>query len=172
MRVRLERWDESGLELLRRQNAPEMMAHLGGPETDEQVLNRQERYLRAGDGGEMLRVLLEPGGEVAGTVGYWEREWQGEQVYETGYSILPEFQGRGLAVAAVREVLKRAAADGRLRYMHAFPHVDNVASNVVCRKAGFELLGEVEFEFPKGCFDMSNDWRADLTQIARSRPAQ
>ena len=176
-RLRLEPWAEDGLELLRRQNTPEMTSHLGGPETETQVLDRHQRYLRlaraAGQGsgaGQMLRIILPGlgGGEVAGTVGYWEREWQGEKVYETGYAILPEFQGRGLAVAALLAVLPLAAAERRYRYIHAFPSVQHTASNAVCRKAGFELAGECEFEYPKGHFEQSNDWRADLTALRSS----
>ena len=34
--------------------------------------------------------------------------------------------------------------------MHAFPNVDNAPSNAICRKLGFELLEECEFEFPRG----------------------
>jgi RimJ/RimL family protein N-acetyltransferase len=113
-----------------------------------------------------VRILVEPGDEVAGTVGYWEREWQGERVYETGYAILPEFQGRGLAVAALRAVVSSAAGEGALRYIHAFPHVEHAASNAVCRKAGFELVGMYEFEYPKGHFAPSSDWRLDLTGIS------
>jgi RimJ/RimL family protein N-acetyltransferase len=168
-RVRLEAWTEDSMGLLRSQNTPEMTEHLGGPETEEQLLSRHQRYLRlarnaAGDGkGQMLRVVL-PGGEVAGTAGYWEREWQGEEIYETGYGILPEYQGRGLAVAALQEVVRWAAAEGKHRYIHAFPSVAHTASNAVCRKAGFELAGQCEFEYPKGHFASSNDWRADLTE--------
>jgi hypothetical protein len=32
----------------------------------------------------------------------------------------------------------------------------------VCRKAGFTLLGETEFEYPPGHLMRSNDWRLDL----------
>jgi RimJ/RimL family protein N-acetyltransferase len=162
--IRLERWDESGLELLRRQNSPEMMEHLGGPETEEQIVGRQERYMRLDGPGRMLRIFVEPEGEVAGSVGYWERKWQGERTYETGYAILPEFQGRGLAVAALRAVVERAAEEGGHQYIHAFPHVTHTASNAVCERVGFELVGEFEFEYPKGHFAPSNDWRAALTR--------
>jgi hypothetical protein len=40
--------------------------------------------------------------------------------------------------------------------------VSNGASNAVCRRAGFELLGESEFEYPPGTTIVSNDWRYDL----------
>jgi RimJ/RimL family protein N-acetyltransferase len=160
--VRLEPWAEDGLDLLRRTNAPEMTDHLGGPESEEQLISRHERYLDLRGKGQMFRVVLLPEGDVVGSTGYWERVWQDEVVYETGYGILPEFQGRGLAVAATVAVVEEAAAQAKHRYLHAFPSVDHVASNAVCQKAGFEFVAECEFEYPKGTFIRSNDWRADL----------
>jgi RimJ/RimL family protein N-acetyltransferase len=163
--VRIEPWSEADLDLLRRINAPEMKRHLGGPETEEQVLDRHERYVRFADTGKgcMFRVVLLPEGEAVGSVGYWERVWRGETAYEMGWSILPRYQGRGLATAAVAAVVAEARARRTHRYAHAFPSVDNPASNAVCRRAGFQLLGETEFEFPPGQLMRSNDWRLDLT---------
>ncbi|MEU8260496.1 GNAT family N-acetyltransferase [Micromonospora sp. NPDC048999] len=162
--VRITRWSSAGLELLRQLNTHEVRQHTGGPETDEQVVARHGRYL-AGPGprsGHMYTVAL-PDGETVGSVGYWAREWRGEQVYEMGWAILPAYQGRGLATAAVRAVIAEAGADGDRRSAHAYPSVDNPASNAVCRKAGFTLLGETEFEYGPGQMMRSNDWRIDLT---------
>ena len=162
-KVRLEPWAEDGLDLLRRTNTPEMTDNLGGPETEAQLLARHGRYLALkGDDGQMFRVVLLPEGEVVGSVGFWARDWRDEPVFETGYGIVPEFQGRGLAVAALKAVVEAAARQGGRRFVYAFPHVDHAASNAVCRKAGFELVGESEFEYPKGTFLLSNEWRADL----------
>ena len=162
--VRLDPWTDADLDLLRRLNTPEVWAHLGGPETEEKVLERHARYLDVGpDGaGRMFTVVLGPDGPAAGSIGYWEREWQGALVYETGWNILPEFQGRGIATAAAREVIARARAERRHTRLHAYPSVDNPGSNAVCRKAGFSFAGEQEFEFPKGTFMRCNDWRYDL----------
>ncbi|MEO3928000.1 GNAT family N-acetyltransferase [Micromonosporaceae bacterium B7E4] len=163
-RVRIEPWSEGDLDLLRRINTPEMKRHLGGPETEEQVLARHERYVRFGGGqGCMFRVVALPEEVPVGSVGYWERNWHDQTVYEMGWSILPAYQGRGLATAALLAVVDEARARRTHRYAHAYPSVDNAASNAVCRKAGFELLGETEFEFPKGRLMRSNDWRLDLT---------
>ncbi|MEU9793356.1 GNAT family N-acetyltransferase [Streptomyces sparsogenes] len=160
--LRLEPWSEAGLNILHRQNTPEMTEHLGGPETEQAIVDRHQRYLRL-HGGEMLIVRL---GEVAvGSVGYWEREWEGEDVYETGYGILTEFGGHGYAAEALRLAADRAAARGARCYLHAFPHVNHAASNAVCRKAGFELVGKVSFEYPKGTWLESNDWRLDLSAL-------
>lgn len=160
--LRLEAWSEAGLTILHRQNTPGMTEHVGGPETEQAVIARHQRYLGL-EGGEMLIVRL---GDVAiGSVGYWEREWGGADVYETGYGILPEFGGHGYAAESLRLAADRAAARGTRRHLHAFPHVDHAASNAVCRKAGFELIGEVSFEYPKGTWLQSNDWRLDLSAL-------
>jgi RimJ/RimL family protein N-acetyltransferase len=165
--VRLDEWSAGDLDLLRRVNAPDMTSFLGGPESDEQVVARHGRYLAlSGAGtGRMFRVTVLPEQIPAGTIGYWEKDWRGETVYETGWSTLPELQGRGIAVAAARAVALRAAAERRHRWLHAYPKVEHAASNAVCRKAGFELLGEADFEYPAGHPIRCNDWRLDLSTV-------
>ena len=46
--------------------------------------------------------------------------------------------------------------------MHAFPAVENAPSNAICRKLGFTLLDEHDFEYPPGTVMRCNDWRLDL----------
>ncbi|NGO10346.1 GNAT family N-acetyltransferase [Streptomyces sp. HC44] len=159
--VKLEPWAEGDFWLLQRVNSPEMTAHLGGPETEEKLVSRHQRYVGL-ERGRMYRVTLADTGDTVGSIGYWERVWRDREVWETGWGVLPEFQGRGLAAKAARAVIEAARAAGEHQYLHAFPSVDHSASNAVCRKAGFELLGAVEFEYPKGHWIMSNDWRVDL----------
>ena len=159
--IQLEPWADKDLDLLWRLNTPEIWAHLGGPETEEQVLKRHARYLDAETAsGGMFTIVLD--GMTAGSIGYWEREWQDETVYETGWNVLPEFQGMGVATAAAKAIIDRASAAGRHRWLHAYPSVDNPASNAICRKAGFTFAGEHDFEFPKGRFMRCNDWRHEL----------
>jgi RimJ/RimL family protein N-acetyltransferase len=161
--IRLEAWTDAGLSLLRQANTPEMMAHLGGPETEEQLLDRHQRYLRLADpqDGQMFAVVL-PDGQPAGIIGYWERSGQHGPGYETGWHVLPGFQGRGIATAAARAVAEFARAQHRHRYLHAFPAADHPASNAVCRKAGFTLLGETDIEYPPGSVMRCNDWQLEL----------
>lgn len=161
-RVRLTPWTDADLDLLRRLNTPEIWAHLGGPETEEKVLERHARYLDTGSAGSgrMYTIVL-PEGTVTGGIGYWEREWQGVMVYETGWNVLPEFQGRGIASAAAEEIIALARAERRHRRLHAYPSVGNPASNAICRKAGFTLVADHEFEF-NGALMHCNDWRYDL----------
>ncbi|SES48467.1 Acetyltransferase (GNAT) domain-containing protein [Streptomyces sp. yr375] len=111
----------------------------------------------------MYRVVLADGGQSVGSIGYWETEWRGGVVWETGWGILPEFQGRGLAALAARALVAVVGqAAGGHPALHAFPKVDNAPSNGVCRKAGFTLLGQVDLEYPKGNPIRSNDWYVDL----------
>lgn len=138
-----------------------MTEHLGGPETQAQLEVRLKRYVAATtDEARMFKVIAD--GEPAGGVGFWAREWQGERIYETGWGVFPEFQGRGIATGAMELLIPIARVANRHQWMHAFPAPDNGRSNAICRKLGFELLGEVDFEYPKGHWMPSNDWRLGL----------
>ena len=77
-----------------------------------------------------------------GTIGVWASEWAGEEVSETGWMVLPEHQGKGHASAALAALLERARPDDRWGDIHAFPGATNAPSNALCRKFGFEQLGE------------------------------
>ncbi len=143
---------------------PAMTAYLGGPESKDKIRERYQRYLTFCDSGEgcMYVIVVGPERLAAGSVGYWERDWEGRKIWESGWSVLPEFQGKGIATLATAAVAEQARTHGKHRYMHAFPAIDNGASNAICRKLGFTLLGEYEFEYPAGHFMRCNDWVLDL----------
>lgn len=166
MSVRIEPWSDADLALLYRLNAPEMLEHLGGPESDEQILARHKRYLEIGmkGTGRMFSIVLLPELEAVGNIGYWERVWQEETIYEIGWGVLPPYQGRGIAAAATAATLASASAEQKHRYIHAFPSVDNPASNAICRKLNFSLISECAFEYPPGNAIRCNDWRIDLNE--------
>jgi RimJ/RimL family protein N-acetyltransferase len=160
--IRLEPWGDGDLPLLKRLLGDSaMMTHLGGPEPAAKIAERQQRYLADP---RQTRIVIAATGEAVGWVGYWDRMWQEQPVFETGWSVLPEWQGQGIASRATALALAAARADGDRRYVHAFPSVDNGPSNRVCIKLGFELMGEVSFEYPPGSGDVlpCNDWRFDL----------
>jgi RimJ/RimL family protein N-acetyltransferase len=162
--VRLEPWGDGDLPLVQQlMGDPVMTEHLGGPESPEKLVDRQRRYeqLAASGRGSMLKIVDEAG-SAAGSVGYWEKDWRGGQIWEIGWMVLPAFQGRGLAGRATEQAIALARADGRHRFLHAFPSVDNAPSNAICRKLGFLLLGECDFEFPRGHWMRCNDWQLDL----------
>lgn len=163
--VAIRPWSEGDLPLLERLMGDlGMTEHLGGPESPEKIRERHERYCRSSDTGKdrMFVIVLGPGRIATGSIGYWKRTWQGERVLETGWSVLPEFQGQGIATKAIPAVVDRARAEGEHRFMHAFPSVENGPSNAICRKTGFTLQGEIDFEYPPGHFMRCNDWRLDL----------
>ncbi|HEX6552829.1 MAG TPA: GNAT family N-acetyltransferase [Ktedonobacteraceae bacterium] len=164
--VRLEPWGEGDLALLKKlMGDPEMTRHLGGPESDEQITARHANFLRLTEEGSarVCKIVLQATSEAVGSVVYWEHPWRGEQIYEIGWEVLPAFQGLGIASAATREAIVMARSDGKHRFLHAFPSVDNLPSNAICRKLGFTLIEECEFEYPKGSFMQCNDWRLDLS---------
>lgn len=140
---------------------PAMMRHLGGPESPDAIRSRHQRYL-ASDPATTGLFTIEAGREPVGWVGYWKSEWQGQAVWECGWHVLPEAQGCGVATAAVSLMLDRVRAHGVHDVIHAFPSVRNVASNALCRRVGFELLGEVEVEYPRESMMRANDWRLNL----------
>jgi len=142
---------------------PTMTLHLGGPESPEALQSRHERYL-ASDPETGGLFTIEVGAEkiAAGWVGYWESEQRGEMAWECGWHVLPEFQGAGVASSATRLALAHAGARRLHRFVYAFPAVQNEASNALCRRLGFELLGEAEVEYPKGHLMHSNEWRFEL----------
>lgn len=163
--VHLEPWTEHDLPLLTRLlGDPRMTEHLGGPESPQKLAERQERYTRlAAIGPEcMYRIVVTATGQPVGSVGLWESTDHGVAVYETGWSVLPEYQGQGIATAATAQVIDIARQQHKHRYLHAYPAVLNHPSNAVCRKLGFTLLGSEEAEYPPGTPFHCNNWRLDL----------
>ncbi|GAA1847400.1 GNAT family N-acetyltransferase [Agromyces salentinus] len=163
--VTLVPWSADDLDLLRRANTPELMDQMGGPETDEQVIARHEKYQRLWREGTgfQFRIVIPGHPEGVGIVGYWELAHGDEPAFESGWSVEAEYRGLGIAPAAVLAMFAAVRARGDVRPVHAYPRVDNPASNAVCRKAGFTLLGPVEFEVTPGRVLHTNDWVHDLS---------
>jgi RimJ/RimL family protein N-acetyltransferase len=94
--IQLELWTEDDLPLVQALlGDPVMTEYLGGPEAPDKIVERHARYVGAPG---CLKIVVD--GVGAGWVGYWEHEWQGEEIYEMGWSVLPGFQGRGVAYQA------------------------------------------------------------------------
>jgi RimJ/RimL family protein N-acetyltransferase len=158
--VRLEPWGPGDHDLLARLlGDPAMMTHLGGPESPAKIADRQRRY--EADPAQ-LKIVLSDGLAPAGWVGSWPREWRGGEVLELGWSVLPEMQGRGIARAATAAMIERIRAGRPDARLHAFPGVDNAASNALCRSLGFTLLGAFDLEYPPGHALRCNDWALHL----------
>jgi RimJ/RimL family protein N-acetyltransferase len=163
--VGLRSWTDDDLPLLRGLLAdPGMMTYLGGPETEDKLQERHGRYV-AIDGtgtGRVFVITVGPERTAAGWVGYWQTTWHGEPAWETGWSVLPEFQGSGLATRGAALAMEVLAGEGRYRFVYAFPSVDNGPSNAVCAKLGFEMLGSESLEYPPGTWMDCAIWRGEL----------
>jgi hypothetical protein len=130
--VHLEPWADGDIPLLAKLTGdPAMMEHLGGPESPEKIADRQARYVADAGTDPMFKIVDDATGEGVGSVGYWEREWRGQQVYETGWSVLPAFQGLGVAgIRSVALVQVRDVPWSRSKYVQALQPSSQLGSNM------------------------------------------
>ena len=137
---------------------PEVMRELGGPIARERLPEIHRRRLADPW---WFTIGAEPDGPPVGTIGIWETEHDGHRLHETGWMVLPAFQGRGIASGALTLLLERARAEPAFRTVHAFPPVTNAPSNALCRKFGFQLVDERDFVYA-GRTLRCNDWALDV----------
>lgn len=162
--VALEPWAPQHLSLLVEANTAAMTRQLGGPESDEEVHRRHERYLRQTASGDIRMFAIRADGELAGGIGFWPIDHDGEAAYETGWNVLPQWQGLGIAGTALRALIQLAADEvdtSPRKRLFAYPSVQNAASNALCRRMGFEVLGERDFPF-RGEVLRTQVWALDL----------
>jgi RimJ/RimL family protein N-acetyltransferase len=67
-----------------------------------------------------------------------------EGIVEIGYAIAPAFRGRGLATAAVQQMVTRGFRDSQVRFIDAHTLAQTNASTRVLEKSGFEMLASIE----------------------------
>lgn len=157
MQLTLEPWTDADLDVLRRANTPELTRYLGGPETEDALAARHAEYIAGGEAVRMFRIEVD--GAVAGYAGWWEQEHHGEPAFEVGCVVEPGWQGRGVATAALAEVVRRALAAGGGRSVVGYGNVENEASSALCRRLGFALEGTGMFPADDGGSDVTvNIW--------------
>ncbi len=161
--LRLRRWSDDDIDLLRAANTPQMTAHLNGLESEDQIVERQARYMRLWEQGEARMFVVEDrDGHSLGSIGHWHVDWRGAPALETGWFVRPEAQGRGVASRALALLVDDARVHrGGRRHLTAFPAVDNAASNGVCRRNGFTLSGTTTETFRDAELTV-NEWALDL----------
>lgn len=147
---------------------PAMMAELGGPLPRDGIEDKVRRDVEDAASGRAWVCMILPDDAdqttVAGSVVLWSHADRCAPMSEMGWMVLPEFQGRGLAKAAVRLLLERARDEDRWGIVHAFPGITNDASNGICRSLGFVLVGEDEVEFA-GRRLRANHWSIDPADL-------
>jgi RimJ/RimL family protein N-acetyltransferase len=149
---------------------PRLMVHLNGPESPEKILERHRRFVAMSADprlGRMFTVLV--GASAAGNVGYWETDWDGEKVWETGWFVLPGFQGRGVATEATRLLIGVVSMLEGHGSLVATPSVSNAPSNAIAKRLNFALIREVDSEYPPGSGKhlRCNVWRLALPASPR-----
>lgn len=161
--IELRPWTDDDRTLLERTvGDAAIMAHLGGAESPEQIRSRHALFCDwSGDGG-MMTIWIPTETEAVGNIGFWASTWAGDDVFEAGWMILPQFGRRGIATEAAREIVARVRRLRKRRFLFAFPGVDNVASNRVCERAGFTNLGAFDIEYPTDHVMHAHAWRVDL----------
>src|SRR5262245_49877059 len=158
--VRLRPWAAADLPLLERLlGDAAMTVHLGGPASPRKLRRLHHDYVALRPPtGRMFAITAGDDDTAVGSVGYWLADRGGETFWELGCSIVPEQQGRGYGTRALLLAPQRAWADAPHRAIHAFPSVDNAASNAMCRRAGFTLAGEAEVRVRPGLWMRVYDW--------------
>jgi len=128
---------------------PAMMAELGGPISKERIEKAYSKALQSIAAGTCWCFKIIPDGSqtAAGTMAIWLSSWRDEPINEMGWMILPQFQGKGLASQAAKQILHMAKAQTKFQFVHAFPGISNLPSNAICRKAGFSKLEECEVDY-------------------------
>lgn len=144
---------------------PVMMAELGGPLPREGIEDKLARDAKeASQDAVWIKMIVpdETAPEVtAGSVVIWSHDHEGGRISETGWMVLPGYQGRGIAKWAVRTLLEMARDQDRWGPVHAFPGVTNGPSNGICRSLGFTLIGEQDLPYAGDRILRVNHWVID-----------
>jgi RimJ/RimL family protein N-acetyltransferase len=132
-------------------------------ETEDEFLDRHDRYLRGWAEGSGFFYAIELDGHCVGSIGYWYGHSRGALAYETGWSIAPAARDRGVVARSVRLLLEEAAAFPLPRFVHAYVPADDAEDSAICVEAGFDRVDVVEAGDPPVLYA---DWAFDLADVA------
>lgn len=141
---------------------PVVMRALGGPIERERLEKVHPR--RVSDPW-YFTIVPDPPGPAVGTIGIWDKELDGGTIHETGWMVLPAYQGRGIATRALGLLIERAREAAQFPSLHAFPPIGNAPSNALCRKFQFTLLGQREFVYAGRTLEC-NHWTLELERTS------
>ncbi len=102
------------------------------------TLATQSEVARNPDG---LRFAILDGGALAGTISLSNVSYGSFRSANVGYWVSADRNGRGLATRAVAELVERAFGELGLHRLEAGTLVDNIGSQRVLEKNGFEQVG-------------------------------
>ena len=116
------------------------------------------------EGSAYLYLVRDAAGELVGRVNLYDIEFGDLQVAEVGYRIAEQEQGKGYATAALTLILREAFGTLGLHRVEAHTTPDNVGSQIVLIRNGFEFEGRA-----RGYIRVKGAWR-DFLQFAKLAP--
>lgn len=113
-----------------------------------------------------MNVLVEKSsGKLVGQCGLLVQELNGKEVIEIGYSVLPEFWGKGFAPEAAQKCRDFAFENGFAESLISIIHLDNSNSEKVALKNGMKNTGQSTFkEMPVNIFRITRSEWMELNQ--------
>ncbi len=122
---------------------------------------------RYGEGIHVPLVICDESGQVAGRINLNDIVRGAFQCGTLGYWLGAEFNGRGLATAAVRDIIRLAFDDLELHRIEAGTLVHNIRSQRVLERSGF-----VRFGLAPAYLNIAGKWQDHiLYQIVKTSPA-
>ena len=136
---------------------PNMIRYTGwNPfDTVEHAKEKTEEDIRRFENGKFYSWIITFQGLPVGTIGAYGYDEKDESI-EIGYSIFEGEWGKGYASEAAAEVVRFLIQDKKLHRVHAWSHIDNIASQKVLEGAGLRREGII-----KNAIDLPDGQKAD-----------
>jgi RimJ/RimL family protein N-acetyltransferase len=107
----------------------------------KKVFHRYENNL-----GGMNAILLKESGKLIGQCGLLIQTVEGKERLEVGYSLLPQYRGKGYATEAAVKCKEFAFENNIASELISMIHIDNKASEKVALKNGMSLESIIDYE--------------------------
>ncbi|WP_257668730.1 GNAT family N-acetyltransferase [Parapedobacter tibetensis] len=86
-----------------------------------------------------FKIITLEENEIVGTICLWKIN-RDNKYAEIGYELFPEFQNKGLMSNAIKAILDFANDELGLEYIEAYTHKENLNSQKLLNKFGFEKI--------------------------------
>ena len=107
--------------------------------TLEMARETVQGYIQSYDDEHVYSWVMDVEDVIVGTIGAYD--YKDDQI-EVGFSVVPGWQGRGLATAALKKVLEYLTENEGIPCVTAWCAAENVGSQRVLEKAGMRLIRE------------------------------
>lgn len=138
--------DDDFPHIFRLQSDPHFMRFIRPAETAEAPVRERmaqwEKYASENPGFGILTLETVDNQQFVGYAVFRHLHFQPGNDVEVGYSIAPEFAGKGLATEATKSMMQYGLEVMGIRQFVAYTNQLNLASNRVLEKCGFNCVGE------------------------------